>query len=65
MKMTMTIDLEVMEMLIERGLDADDSPVHVAEGFEVRNLKIRTNNTGASFALVQVGDNSYDDEDED
>ena len=62
----MAIKMDVGEtellQLIRLGLDSEESPIQIADGYEAANLKIKANGSGASFALVET-ENEDDDED--
>ena len=64
-KMTMHIDKEVMERLMEVGLESDESPITIKDGYTVANLKIKAKGDGASFDLVDDISNEEANEHED
>ena len=57
--MKMTVSDSVVAQLIELGLDHDESPIVVKNGYRVTNLRLQQNGN-ASFELIEDEDHEED-----
>lgn len=60
-RMSINVDKDVVEGLIELGLDHDSSPIVVKDGLMVANLKVKQSG-GASFDLVDDDEEELEDD---